>query len=63
MKRLVMRALVAYAGAIGVIAVAVLISVFHGAGWKPALAGVPLYVILLVGITYQLIKEGRQLRK
>ena len=63
LKKLILRALVAYAGAIGVVAVALAISVSHGSGWKPTLAGMPLYVILFGGVTYQLIKEFRALKK
>lgn len=63
MKKLIMRALIAYTGAIGVVAVALILSVSHRAGWKPALAGVPLYVILFGGITYQLVREVETLRK
>ena len=44
------------------VAVALVISVSHGAGWRPVLAGMPLYVILFGGVTYQLIKELRALK-
>ncbi|OLL27986.1 hypothetical protein BTH42_29795 [Burkholderia sp. SRS-W-2-2016] len=63
LKKLILRALIAYAGAIGVVAVALAISVAHGSGWRPALAGVPLYVILFGGVTYQLIKEFRAMKQ
>jgi NhaP-type Na+/H+ or K+/H+ antiporter len=62
-KRLIQRALVAYLGAAGIVALALIISITHGAGWRPALAGMPLYVIVFAGITYQLIKEIVKLRK
>jgi hypothetical protein len=48
---------VAYLGAAGIVALALIISIMHGAGWMPALAGTPLYVIVFGGITYQLTKE------
>lgn len=62
-RKLIRRALIAYTGAIGVVAVALVISTSHGAGWKPAMAGMPLYVILFGGVTYQLIKEFRTLKR
>lgn len=62
-KKLILRALTAYVGAIGVVAVALVISVSRCSGWRPALAGMPLYVILFGGVTYQLIKEFRKLKK
>jgi len=63
LKRLIWRALIAYSGALGIVALAVVISVVHGSGWKPALAGMPLYVTIFGGITYQLIKEWRALKR
>lgn len=62
-KKLILRALVAYAGAIGVVAVALVISVSYGSGWRPALAGMPLYAILFGGVTYQVLKEFRVLKQ
>jgi hypothetical protein len=32
-------------------------SEMKGAGWRPALAGMPLYVTLFVAITYRLVTE------
>lgn len=62
-KRLIIRALIAYAGALSIIALAVIVSVARGAGWRPALAGMPLYLTILSGITYQFVKEWRSLDK
>lgn len=61
--RLLKRALVAYLGAIGIVALAVVISISHGSGWRPAMAGMPLYVTIFVGITCQLIKEWRAIKR
>jgi hypothetical protein len=60
---IVRRYVKAYLSLIGIIAAFVGISMAQGAGWRPALAGMPLYVILFAGITYQLIKEIVTLRK
>ena len=57
------RALIAYFGAIGIVILAVAISVVHGSGWRPALAGMPLYVTIFGGITYQLVKEWRVIKR
>jgi hypothetical protein len=53
----------AYLSLIGIIAAFVVVSVAQGAGWKPALAGMPLYIVVFLGITYQLIREIVKLRK
>ncbi len=58
--RIVRRYTKAYLSAIGVAGAFVLVSEMNGAGWRPALAGMPLYVTLFLGITYQLVKEVRQ---
>ncbi|EUC12604.1 UNVERIFIED_ORG: hypothetical protein BDU10_9599 [Burkholderia sp. CF145] len=58
-RKLIKRAVIAYSGALGIVALALVISIVHGAGWKPASAGMPLYVTLFVGITYQLVRELR----
>jgi hypothetical protein len=47
----------AYLSLMGIIAAFVGVSLVQGAGWKPALAGMPLYVIAFAGITYQLVRE------
>lgn len=60
---LVRRYIRAYLSLIGIIAAFVGVSMAQGAGWRPALAGMPLYVILFAGITYQLVKEILALKK
>lgn len=51
----------AYSGGAGMVLLALAISIHHGTGWRPALAGMPLYVTVFGGITYQFIKELRAL--
>jgi len=63
LRNIIKRALLAYLGGLGIIGVVLAISIGHGAGWRPALAGLPLYVTVFVGITYQLIKEIRALNR
>jgi membrane protein implicated in regulation of membrane protease activity len=60
---MVRRYFKAYLSLIGIIAAFVGVSVAQGAGWRPALAGMPVYVIVFAGITYQLIKEIVKLKK
>lgn len=55
-RRLYKRAVVAYSGGAAMVLLALAISIRHGAGWRPVLAGVPLYVTVFGGITYQFIK-------
>ncbi|MBJ9941783.1 hypothetical protein I7819_18075 [Burkholderia multivorans] len=62
-RKLLKRAVIAYSGAVGIVAVAVVISLTNGAGWRAALAGMPLYVTVFGGVTYQLIKEWRALKR
>ncbi|BFG74301.1 hypothetical protein PTKU46_23340 [Paraburkholderia terrae] len=60
-RRLYKRAIMAYSGGAGMVLLALAISIHHGTGWRPALAGMPLYVTVFGGITYQFIKELRAL--
>jgi hypothetical protein len=53
----------AYLSAVGVAGAFVLVSEMRGAGWRPALAGTPLYATLFLGITYQLVKDVRQYKR
>jgi len=39
------------------------VSLIKGAGWQVLLVGAPLFVTLFVGITYQLAKEVRTLKR
>ncbi|MCW5300532.1 hypothetical protein DXT88_20385 [Herbaspirillum lusitanum] len=63
LKNIIKRALIAYLGGLGTIGVVLAISIGHGSGWRPALAGLPLYVTIFAGITYQLFKEVRALKR
>jgi len=38
-------------------------SLLQGAGWKPIISGIPLYVTIFIGLTYQFIKELRALAR
>lgn len=51
------RYIKAYLSLLGIVAAFAGVSMAQGAGWRPALAGMPLYVILFVAITYKLVKE------
>lgn len=62
-RKLIKRAITAYAGGVGMVVFALAISVSHGAGAKPLLILLPLFVIVFGGITYQLIKEIRALKR
>ncbi|ANB70948.1 hypothetical protein [Paraburkholderia phytofirmans] len=63
LRALMKRALIAYSGAVGIVVFALAISIGHGAGLKPLLILMPLFFILFGGVTYQLIKELRELKK
>jgi hypothetical protein len=50
-RAIVKRALIAYAAAVGIVILTLVISLARGAGWKPVLAGMPLYITVFAGIT------------
>jgi hypothetical protein len=62
-KALFRRLAVGYLGVLGMIVVALFFSLTQGAGWKPVLTGVPVYLIFFAAITYQFIKELRALKR
>jgi hypothetical protein len=51
-KALIKRAVFAYSGAIGLVVFALFISLRHGAGAKPLVILLPLFVIAFGGVTY-----------
>lgn len=62
-RRFIVRYVKAYFSVFAVVAVVVAISELRGAGWRPALAGMPMYVSLFVLVTYAMLREVRKLRK
>jgi hypothetical protein len=60
---IVRRYLKAHVSAISVVGAVVLVSEMQGADWRPALAGMPLYVTLFLAITYQLVKDVREYKR
>lgn len=61
--QLIRRYIKAYLALLGVIFAFVVVSMAQGAGWRPALAGMPLYVTLFVAISYRLARELMTLRR
>ncbi|WP_244130499.1 hypothetical protein [Burkholderia latens] len=39
------------------------ISLVQGAGWKPLLIPLPLFILLFIGITYQFVKRRREIKR
>ena len=62
-RRFITRYAKAYISVFAVVAVVVAISELRGAGWRPALAGIPMYASLFVLVTYAMLRELRQIRK
>lgn len=62
-RRFIVRYVKAYCSVLAVVAVVLAISELRGAGWRPALAGTPMYVSIFVLVTYAMLRELRQLRK
>jgi hypothetical protein len=61
--QLTRRYIKAYLSLAGIFAAFVGVSEAQGAGWKPALAGMPLYVTLFIAITYRLVMDVLAIRK
>lgn len=62
-RKFVVRYVKAYISVLAVAGAVLMISELSGAGWRPVLAGVPLYVALLVLVTYAMIRELLLLKK
>jgi hypothetical protein len=62
-RRFITRYVKAYISVFAVVAVVVAISELRGGGWRPALAGIPMYVSFFVLVTYAMLRELRQFRK
>jgi hypothetical protein len=60
---LIKRAIIAYTGAVAMVAFAAIVAVSRGAGLKPLLILLPLFVLVFGGITYQLIKDVRAMKR
>ena len=56
---LVSRYAKAYLSLLAIVGFFAGISLSKGAGWKPLLIPLPVFLLLFVGITYQLIKDVR----
>jgi hypothetical protein len=57
------RARRAYAGALGIPGVVLVFSYAQGSNWEPVLIGLPVYLVIFVSITIQLVRELRALER
>ncbi|WP_213308750.1 hypothetical protein [Paraburkholderia sacchari] len=62
-RKFIVRYIKAYVSVLAVIGSVIAISELKGAGWKPALAGMPMYVLLFALVTYAMVRELRTLKK
>lgn len=62
-RKFTIRYTKAYISVFAVVAVVIAISELRGAGWRPALAGLPMYVSLFALVTCAMLRELRRLRK
>ncbi len=62
-QRIIARYVKACLSILAVVAFFFAISFAKGAGWKPMLIPLPLFLILFVGVTYQLTRDVRALRR
>ena len=62
-KEIINRFLKAYLSLAAMIVFVLTVSLAKGAGWKVLLVGLPVFLVFFVGITYQLIKEIRALKR
>jgi hypothetical protein len=62
-QRIVQRFVKGYLSLLAMMLFILTVSLIKGAGWQVLLVGAPLFVTLFVGITYQLAKEVRTLKR
>ncbi|CAG9261596.1 conserved hypothetical protein [Paraburkholderia caribensis] len=62
-QRIVQRFVKGYLSLLAMMLFILTVSLVKGAGWKGLLVGAPLFVTLFIGITYQLAKEVRTLKR
>ncbi|WP_176053970.1 hypothetical protein [Paraburkholderia caribensis] len=61
-KAILRRFSLAYLSIVAMMAFVLMVSLKRGSDWKVLLVGMPLFVIFFVGVTYQFVKEWRQIR-
>ncbi|WP_217589077.1 hypothetical protein [Burkholderia sp. GbtcB21] len=62
-NKITIRYIKAYISLAAVISFFVAISLAKGAGWRPLLIPLPLFILLFIGITYQFLKERRAINR
>lgn len=62
-RRVVKRFTKAYLSLVAMIVFVLIVSLAKGSGWKIVLVGLPLFLTFFVGITYQLVKESRAVKR
>ncbi|MGN3967431.1 hypothetical protein ACS0ZG_37440 [Burkholderia gladioli] len=62
-REFAVRYVKAYISVLAVAGAVLAISELSGAGWRPVLAGAPLYAALFVLVTYAMIREFLSLKK
>jgi hypothetical protein len=62
-KALYRKFLLGYVCLAAIPVMVLLVSYSKGAGWRPLLPGLPIYVTLFIGATYQFFKELRALKR
>ena len=55
--------LVGYLGCFSLPLFALIFSLAQGASWRPVLVGVPVYLTLFIGVTYQFVRDWQKLRR
>lgn len=61
--KFVARYVKAYVSVLVVIGIVIVISELNGAGWRPALAGIPMYLSLFLLVTYAMVREFRKIKE
>ncbi|WXK22468.1 hypothetical protein IHE33_02950 [Mycetohabitans endofungorum] len=62
-KLLYQRFFLGFACLLAIPLMVLMVSLAKGAGWKPLVPGLPIYLTLLGGAIYQLVKELRAMRR
>ncbi|WP_321785256.1 hypothetical protein [Burkholderia pyrrocinia] len=61
-KELIRRYSIGYLSIFGIFAAFAIVSIWNGAGWRPALSGMPGYVSLFVLMTFNLLRDIYKIR-
>lgn len=60
---LIRRYAIGYGSIFAIFAAFAIVSIWYGAGWRPALSGTPAYISLFILMTFNLLRDIYRIRK